>query len=112
MKKSVKIVVLAVVVGLVFFAVTQMASTPKKEPTKLEKVVIAVDQGYGYQIFYGDELVVQQEYVPAVNGMQTFATPEDAEQVADLVISKIEERTSPIVTLEELMDMDIVILVP
>ncbi|SDQ97900.1 DUF4907 domain-containing protein [Flagellimonas zhangzhouensis] len=112
MKKSIKIIVLVCIIGLVFFGVKQFSSPQKTEESRLEKVVIAVDQGYGYQIFYGDELLVQQEFIPAVNGMQTFATPEDAEQVADLVISKIEKKTSPKVTMQELMDMDIVILVP
>lgn len=112
MKKFIKVLTLVLVVGLVFFGVRQMLSTQKKEVSRLQQVVIAVGSGYGYQIFNGDKLLVQQEFIPAVVGKQTFASPKDAQQVANLVMSKIKKRTSPKVTLDELKDLDIVILEP
>ncbi len=87
-----------------------MEQWPEREEPALRTKVITLDNGYGYQIFSGDKLLIQQEFIPAVEGEKQFETKEDAKQVADMVMRKILKGESPRISLEELNDLDIVIL--
>lgn len=86
--------------------------TPEQElsKTSLEINIIEIDDGYGYQILNGNKLLIQQEYIPAINRRQTFRTHYDAEFVANLVRHKLINGHNPVVTISELNDLNILIL--
>lgn len=59
--------------------------------------------GWGYQIFKGAKIEINQDHVPAVNGLFGFETREKAEIAAKFVISKMNEgMKQPTVKAQEL----------
>lgn len=96
--------------AFVYYGFVEMVPVPEIETPQLYEEVITVGEGYGYQIYHGNRLFIQQEFIPALHGNKHFASPEDAKRVAKLVMSKLKKGTSPEITLEELKAMDVVIL--
>lgn len=69
--------------------------------------VISLAKGYGYQIKIEDKVVIQQAFIPVVEGNKPFCTEEDAKRTAELVVSKIIQKEGPAVTLDELEKLQI-----
>lgn len=107
MKTTTKIIASALILGLFVYGAARLSTANTSNETVLKRKIIEVPNGYGYQIFSGDKLLVQQEFIPAVNGNMPFSSTKDAKKVADLVIEKIRSRTSPQITVEELNGLDI-----
>lgn len=65
--------------------------------------------GWGYDIYLGDTLrLINQPFIPAVSGRKGFATQKEAENVAQLVISKLKSGiTPPMITRSELDSMKV-----
>ena len=90
------------------------APTPKETESKSEtsllssKIIFKEDIGWGYQIFEGNKMVINQEHIPAVQGMHGFNTKEHAEIAADFVLNKIKNGLfPPTLTPDELDSMGI-----
>ncbi|GAA4274509.1 DUF4907 domain-containing protein [Aquimarina gracilis] len=60
------------------------------------------DYGWYYEIYRGDDLLIKQENIPGVSGNQYFKSNEEAKKIAVLVVAKLERRTMPNITMEEL----------
>ena len=58
--------------------------------------------GWGYEIYSGEKAIIRQETIPAVNGIVSFKTEEDAAQTAALVIEKLKKGKPPLVCKKEL----------
>lgn len=59
--------------------------------------------GWGYQIFKGSKIMINQEHIPAVNGLFGFDSREKAELAAKYVMSQMGNgNDQPTVTAEEL----------
>ncbi|MGX1929923.1 DUF4907 domain-containing protein [Flagellimonas sp. 2504JD4-2] len=111
MTKFLKIPVIAGLVIYMCFVLTKATLTDKtNRDSQIHSKIIKVEEGYGYQILIGEKLLVQQKYIPAVNGEVAFKTPNDAKKVADLVKDKLLNRSSPEVTVEELTNLNILTL--
>ena len=110
MRKITIIVATILILGLFLYGMTHLSFDEKVQEPLLREKVIKLPNGFGYQIFSGDKLLVQQEFIPAVRGNQPFQSAKDAEKVAKLVIDKIRNRTSPKISIDELKEMEIVIL--
>lgn len=77
-------------------------STSKNEHTPAQtkdrwtcKAVAIEDKGWGYQLFRGSHLEINQKNVPAVNGLFYFETEAQALFAAEYAISKIEQGLFP-----------------
>lgn len=67
------------------------------------KLIFREDLGWGYQVFRGAKLFINQEHIPAIQGMKGFDTKEKAETTVLFVIEKIEKgETQPTVSVQEL----------
>lgn len=97
-------------VGLSFIGVMKFIPLPSLDSPSYETNIIVVEGGYGYQVLKDDKLIIQQEYIPAINTKQAFGTVKDAQLLADLVVYKLEKGRSPVVAMNELDDLSIVIL--
>lgn len=73
-----------------------------KKPHYLYSEVIDQGDGYGYRIYNGEKLIIQQETIPGFVGEIAFATHDDADKVAKCVMDKLLKGVNPTVTLEEL----------
>lgn len=59
-------------------------------------------EGWGYDILVDDTLFIHQANIPCLDGKQGFEKKEQAEKIAWLIINKIENGESPVVTIFEL----------
>lgn len=69
--------------------------------------IIGEENGYGYKVFGGDKLIIQQKFIPSVVGMQYFKSEEEAGQVATVAIEKIKKGKLPTIKTEELDSLGI-----
>lgn len=110
MGKTIKITTACLLIGLALSVFFLFKHEKREQTLPLYSKVIKLGEGYGYQIFLNDKLLVQQEFIPAVKGKTPFQSEKDAEKVAKRVIAKIHGKTSPEISLQELNQMDIVLL--
>ncbi len=97
-------------VGLSFLTVLKFIPSQTPVVPSFDTAIIVVEDGYGYQILKDDKLIIQQEYIPAINTKQAIGTVKDAQLLADLVVYKLKKGDSPVVATTELDDLNIVIL--
>lgn len=107
MKKIPNLFSVLLILGLLFFGTTKLTSKTKNEAAVLSKKAIKVDGGFGYQIFSGEKLLVQQEFMPSVQGKVPFRSAKDALKVATLVMDKINAGTQPIIKKEDLTQLNL-----
>ncbi len=58
-------------------------------------VIKAPENQFGYSIFIDGQMYIEQKNIPGVEGNKGFATKEDAETIAKLVIQKIRDGEMP-----------------
>ena len=66
------------------------------------------DNGWGYDIYVDDELLIHQPDIPALVGNRGFATEADAKRVAEFVAGKLKNGLPPSLTTEELKGVGVV----
>lgn len=66
------------------------------------------ENGWGYEIYKGSKLVINQKNIPAVQGNQSFKTETDAIKVGEFVVTKLlQKQFPPTLSLEELTSLGI-----
>ncbi|TDS14392.1 uncharacterized protein DUF4907 [Maribacter caenipelagi] len=98
----------AIVLFLAFvlgYAIYNQPLTNKNQ--NFHSKVVDLNDGYGYQIMRGEKIVILQEYIPGFPGKQKFATEDQAQKTAKLVVSKLEDGKSPILLLSDLATLNI-----
>ena len=68
------------------------------------KVVFKENSGWGYQIFDGAKLLINQEHIPAIQGLQGFSTRNKAEKTAQFVLDQIDKGNFPPTLSKEILD--------
>ncbi|MBQ4819427.1 DUF4907 domain-containing protein [Aquimarina sp. MMG016] len=63
--------------------------------------------GWYYEIYNGNQLLIKQYNIPGVSGNQYFRTRTDAEKIGKLVVQKLEQKTMPAITRIELQSRNI-----
>lgn len=74
--------------------------------------VLAFESGYAYQITLNNKVCIYQPYVPAVEGRLLFWRQEDAAKVAALVVARLQRGKAPVISEEDLADLEVRVLVP
>lgn len=64
-------------------------------PSHSYKVIFEENKGWGYQIFEGEKMIVNQPHIPAVQGIKGFSSQKNAEITAEYILKKIEEGNFP-----------------
>lgn len=67
-----------------------------------EVFVHETSRGFGYSITYNEKMLIKQDYIPAIQDVQSFCSSEDALKVATFVKEKLNKRENPKVTLIDL----------
>jgi hypothetical protein len=65
--------------------------------------------GWGYEILTDGKVYIKQDFIPAIPGRHSFETKEQALQVANKVLYKIEHKQLPVITPAELKEMSITV---
>lgn len=110
MRPIVTIVGGILIISLLLSGTVLLSYVEGKQAPFLIKKIIKVHNGYGYQIFKKDRLLIQQEFIPAIKSALPFQSANDAKKVANLVIQKLSSGESPVITRGELDTMNVVIL--
>lgn len=69
--------------------------------------VFKTESGFGYAIIDHGQILIRQEYIPAIANHQSFCSETDAERVGELVLQKINRNLSPSITRQELQSLGI-----
>ncbi len=73
------------------------------------KLIFKEDIGWGYQIFRGTKMIINQEHIPAVQGINGFKTEADARKVAEEVQKMVEAGNDrPILSVEFLDSLGVI----
>ena len=59
------------------------------------KLIFEENKGWGYQIFEGEKMVVNQPHIPAVQGIKGFSSEKNAAITAEYILKMLEEGTFP-----------------
>lgn len=95
---------LLVPIFFVFFSCsesnTEQVDTPQQsKQSKVDdwscKAIFVDDQGWGYQLFRGSHLEIDQKNIPSVNGLHYFQSEEKALLAAELALEKIDQGLFP-----------------
>lgn len=79
----------------------------EKKSRNLEIKITKQNSGYGYQILKKRKILINQPYIPAIQGEKTFKSEEDAQKTAHLVINKMHKYSLPKISVHELDSMKI-----
>lgn len=83
---------------------------PVEAPTGLSyRVEFKDDLGWGYQIFDGSTLILNQDHIPAIQGNIGFPSKSAAEKTAKYIIQKLENDIfPPTLTVTELDSLGVI----
>lgn len=79
----------------------------EKKSNKFEIKITKQNSGYGYQILKEHKILINQPFIPAIQGEKTFKNEKDAQKTADLVVRKIDKYSLPKISIHELDSMKI-----
>lgn len=74
---------------------TTALQNPYKETMIEVKIIPSVENTFGYEIWIEGQKTIHQPTIPSVAGNKGFASKEQAQKVADLVVSKIRNNQMP-----------------
>jgi len=77
-----------------------VSCTPKDSEFTIK--VFEAENGWGYSIFEQEELIIRQQYIPAINNQISFKTKKDAFTIGTIVIEKLKRHKAPSISSEEL----------
>ena len=99
--------ILVLIIAFVVYGLALVFYTPPKKSADLQIVVYQIDDGFGYQISHRDKILIKQDHIPAIEEKKVFYSQKDAEQVALLVKSRLDQGESPLINIKDLKTMDI-----
>jgi hypothetical protein len=101
-----KFVVVIVPVLLFLFGVYSWSDS--YSTGEFETQVYKVNNGYGYNIrTLNGEIIIKQDYIPAIQYKKVFSSREDAKKVAFAVAEKLKSKENPKISISELKIMGI-----
>ncbi|WP_308992150.1 DUF4907 domain-containing protein [Mariniflexile litorale] len=90
---------------LTYFIINTTAFNSKTEAFTTE--VYKTSTGYGYSINYNKKLLIKQDYIPTIQNNQSFCTLQDAQKMADLVKTKLNNKENPRISLLDIKHLGI-----
>lgn len=68
----------------------------------------ATGSGWGYCVYYNNELLIRQSIVPTVQGVMAFPSRKTAKQTGLLVLHRLRKGQDPTITEEDLQKLKII----
>jgi hypothetical protein len=106
MKKKMRMIEPKIRAGLV--AVVFLFISSCEANVKINCRVIRVGNGWGYELFSGEKVMVHQEIIPAIQGEFPFVSRRDARKTGKLALYKMANCRLPVITQHDLDSMKIV----
>lgn len=79
-------------------------STVIKNDNYSSKITFDENTGWGYQIFKGAKLLINQNHIPAVQGVKGFSSKEKAQKTVDYIMVKLKDGIFPPTITAEILD--------
>ncbi|MFC0342741.1 MULTISPECIES: DUF4907 domain-containing protein [Epilithonimonas] len=89
------------------FLIGLISISCQKKDNNLDIKITKQTTGFGYQIIKNKKTFINQPYIPAIPGEQTFKDSLQARKTAELVIKKIGNSSFPRISVNELDSMKI-----
>lgn len=107
-----KVLIACLTVFFLFACQSEESLPSKKEETNKEqasedysyKITYTDEVGWGYQIFQGSKMIVDQKHIPAIQGLLGFKSKNEAESVAQHVLNKLNKGLFPPTVSKEELD--------
>jgi hypothetical protein len=98
-----------IIIGLLLCILNYMVSSDTDRGTRDVSGcrVIRVAGGWGYELYDGNRILIHQEIIPALPGNRSFSSREDARKTGQLVLRKIKNGQLPVITVEELEELNV-----
>ncbi|MEM9678726.1 MAG: DUF4907 domain-containing protein [Bacteroidota bacterium] len=103
-KYSIVFLTISVVMIVLTYIFVQDSTSEQDYALKVSKP----DCCWIYEITKGRQLLIKQEFIPAVKGRQAFKTKTDAEAIGQLVLQKLNNKSIPSITIEEIRAENII----
>lgn len=81
----------------------------KTEVVDLKAETISLEEGFGYQIWHGKNLLIRQENIPGLSGDITFTNRQEAILIAKKVVHRLKNSQNPEITAQDLKNLNITI---
>jgi hypothetical protein len=85
-----------------FLVIIMFVLTYTKRGHSYELDLYKSEQGWGYDILKNNKIYIHQPFIPTVEGQVPFKDKQSARKTGRLVIKKIRNHKSPVITREEL----------
>lgn len=110
-KKKNKIIIISGIILILLGGILYGVMSPNNvilppSPFRME-VITTENGGYGYEIYERDKVIISQPYIPAVSGIKSFQTKEEAERVGQLVLDRIEMGVDFYISFDDLKRLEI-----
>ena len=73
-----------------------------KKTDQFRYKTIKVENGWMYEIYKEDKLIIKQNIIPVISDNKPFYSKEDASVIAELMIQKLKKHQIPSISLEEI----------
>ncbi|MGV6831159.1 MAG: DUF4907 domain-containing protein [bacterium] len=66
-----------------------------------------IKDSWGYSVYFKNQIIIKQKYLPAVKGRQLILTEDAAEKLGLLVIDKLMNNEFPSISVDEIQELEI-----
>ncbi|MGY5850629.1 DUF4907 domain-containing protein [Salegentibacter sp. F14] len=101
------IVGVVVTLVLTFLGINQIGNQKQVVKNNLQVEVFTSGSGYGYRILSEDNILIQQNFIPALAYNQPFCNREEAEMIALYVLQKLQKGSNPATSFSKLKELGI-----
>ena len=102
---SAGIITLTFLLAFFFLWLMYGKAVPKTDCLAIE--TYAVNDGFGYKILCDKETLINQPFIPAIEGNRPFANETDARRIAKQVKNRIRKGETPTINLDDLVQLGV-----
>jgi hypothetical protein len=93
--------------GIVIISILFLILTQCQVNNKFDYRVIKVENGWGYELFSKDKIIIHQEIIPVIEGNSPFLSRSDARKTGKLALYKLSTGKIPMITRRDLDSLGI-----
>lgn len=93
-----------------FFLLAYSCNLKESSENNQEKILVEayeINDGWGYKIIINGTTKIDQPFIPAISGKQSFKSKKEAEKVGSFILKKVKAGKLPVVSRNELDSLQI-----
>jgi hypothetical protein len=100
--RTIKLIPVIIIINILLLVLTYCQTGDK-----IDCRVIRVDNGWGYELFSAEKVIIHQEIIPVVQGNSPFLSRGDARKTGKLALKKLSSGKIPSITKQDLDSLGI-----